>query len=393
MLATMTGARLIRRAGSTPVDAALAGALLLATVAIAVRTTDPFPYGMVPASAALGWRRRWPTAVCTVVAAAFAATFPQPLTDGLRLVIVICLVLAAYAAAVYARHSWLGTVLLAAAVAPWAHGSRLPVPDAAVPFLVLTSAWLAGVAARSRARSAQAWRAEAARTAGERDAAYATAVRDERSRIARELHDVVTHRVSVMVIAAGAARTLLPGHPGRAVEQLHTVEYGGREALAELRGLLSLLAPDTDGTDLHPQPGLGALPALCDSVTAAGLPVTYRVHGSPRRLPPGLDLAAYRIVQEALTNSLRHSTRTGTRVTVGFSVDALTLNVVDSQPPPVPPPATQPGGRGLIGIRERVAVYGGSVTVHDDRSRPYGIIVRMPIPPATDTAIDAVDVS
>jgi signal transduction histidine kinase len=297
----------------------------------------------------------------------------------------VCLVLSCYAGAAYARYSWLGPALLVAVVTPFAGGSRLPVPDVAIPFLVLCSAWLAGAAVRSRARNALTWRARADRAAQERDSAYATAVRDERARIARELHDVVTHRVSVMVIAAGAARTLLPGDPDRASEQLRLVEAGGREALGDLRGMLNLLATVSDDADVHPQPGLAMLPGLVASVTAAGLPVTCHVTGAPRQLPPGLDLAAYRIIQEGLTNSLRHSSRAGTRVSVELGTDMLTLHIADDQPPPTPRPRTSDSGRGLIGIRERVATYGGTVTIDDDPAQPFAVAVRMPIPCGADT--------
>ncbi|MEU7870271.1 histidine kinase [Dactylosporangium sp. NPDC049140] len=370
--------RLFLRAGSTPADAAAALALLLTAVVFAGRTTDPFPYGVLLAAAALAWRRRWPTAVCAVVGLGLVATFPLPVADAVVAVAAVCLILACFAAAVHARRSWPGPALLVAAVAPFAGGSRLPVPDVAIPFLVLGSAWLAGAVVRSRARAAVAWRAEAVRAAHERDAAYATAVREERARIARELHDVVTHRVSVMVIAAGAARTLLPGDAARAGEQLRLIEAGGREALGDLRGMLSLLAAGADDAGVHPQPGLAMLPGLIAGVTAAGLPVTCRITGS-RRLPAGLDLTAYRIVQEALTNSLRHSTRAGTRISVEIGAEALTVRIADDQPPPPARPAAT-AGRGLIGIRERVASYGGAVTVDDDRARPFAVTVRLPIP-------------
>ncbi|MGI5239914.1 sensor histidine kinase [Dactylosporangium sp. CA-139066] len=376
------GARLIRRAGSTPGDAASALALLLAAVVLGLRATDPFPYGVLAAAATMAWRRRFPTAACAVTGAGLLATFPWPVGDAVLLLAVACLVLACYAAAVHARHSWLGPAILAAVVAPFAGGSRFPVPDAAVPFLVLGSAWLAGAAARSRARSAAAWRAEAGRAARERDEAYASAVRDERARIARELHDVVTHRVSVMVIAAGAARTLLPADPGRAAEQLRLVEAGGRDALGDLRGMLGLLATVPYDAGVQPQPGLAMLPDLVAGVSAAGLPVTCRVTGETRPLPPGLGLAAYRIVQEALTNSLRYSTRAGTRISVDIGDEALALAVVDDQPPPAPHPRGSGGGRGLIGIRERVASYGGSVAIDDDPARPFAVSVRIPIPDA-----------
>ncbi|WP_426512901.1 sensor histidine kinase [Dactylosporangium sp. McL0621] len=375
-------ARLIRRAGSAPPDASTAGVLLVVAAVLGAVGTDPFPFGVLAAAAATAWRRGWPTAVCATVGLGTVVAFWGPISDSLVLVTVACLVLACYSAAVHARPSWPGPLLLAAAVAPFARSSRLPVPQLAVPFLILGAAWFAGAAVRSRARTAQAWRAEAARTAHERDTAYADAVRDERARIARELHDVVTHRVSVMVIAAGAARTLLPGEPGRAVEQLRTVEAGGRDALAELRGLLSLLASGDDDAGPHPQPGLAALPALVAAVTDAGLPVTYRVEGVPRDLPPGVELTAYRIVQESLTNSLRHSTRAGTTVTVGFHADRLALDIADTAPAPHGgAEVAAADGRGLIGIRERVGLYGGTVTISDGPGRPYAIRAALPLRP------------
>jgi signal transduction histidine kinase len=375
--------RLIQRTGSTSADAATALVLLAAAIVFGARGTDPFPFGILLATAAVAWRRRWPTAVCVVVGLGLLATFPRPVADSIVLIAAVCLVVAGYASAAYARWSWLGPALLVAVVTPFADGSRLPLPEVAVPFLVLCSAWLAGVAVRSRAREAVAWQAQADRAVRERDSAYATAVRDERARIARELHDVVTHRVSVMVIAAGAARTLLPGDPDRAGGQLQLIEAGGREALTDLRGMLNLLATVAGDEGLTPQPGLAMLPDLVASVTAAGLPVTCHVTGAPRQLPPGLDLAAYRIIQEALTNSLRHSSRAGTRITVERGTETLTLAVTDDQPPTPRSPASG-NGRGLIGIRERVASYGGTVTVEDDPARPFIVAVRMPIPHGAD---------
>jgi signal transduction histidine kinase len=383
MLGTMNRvARLIRASGSTPFDAAAALLLLGAAVALAARTTDPMPYGMVAAALAVAWRRRFPTAVCAAVGLGLTAAFLRPLSEPLLLTAAVCLILACYAGAVHARIPWAGPALLLAVVTPFAGGSPLAVPPVVIPFLIVGSAWLAGAAVRARAGRMSAWRAEAAR---ERDRSSAAAVREERARIARELHDVVSHRVSVMVIAAGAARMLLPGEPGGAVEQLRLVEAGGREALADLRGMLGLLTTVPDGAEVHPQPGLAMLPSLVSGVRAAGLPVTCDVAGPPR-LPPGLDLAAYRIVQEALTNSLRHSTRSGTRVTVEVDDGTLALDIVDGEPAPVTRPRAAAAGRGLVGIRERAASYGGTVRIDDDPARPFALAVRLPIPPDTDDA-------
>lgn len=388
MLAAMERFLQLGRAGLPKVlDAALAAALLTVTVTAASANTDPFPYGIAVMSAAVAWRSRWPTAACMAVGLAGALSFPDPMADPLLLVTAVAFAAVGYSAAAHARQPWIGPFLLALAVAPRAHSARLPLPPVAIPFLIVGCAACAGVAVRARAHQAASWRAQATQAAGERDVAYVTAVREERERLARELHDVVTHRVSVMLIGAGAARMVLPDDPGRAIEQLRSVEDGGREALAELRDLLGLLATYADDSPApNPQPGLDSVPTLIDGLRTAGLAVTYQVRGAPQALPRGLDLAAYRILQEALTNALRHSDRTDTRVRVTYSADALTLEIADAARAVVPA-VNAGGGRGVIGIRERTALYGGTVTIVDD-DRPYAMVVYLPLPPA-----DAAEIS
>jgi signal transduction histidine kinase len=191
---------------------------------------------------------------------------------------------------------------------------------------------------------------------------------DERQRIARELHDVVAHSVSVMVVQAGAARTMLTRQPSQAAESLLAVEASGREALSELRNMLGLLTEVEPEPELAPQPGLEQLDALVARVKQAGLPVDVRVEGSrPGDLSPGLDLTAYRIVQEALTNTLKYANGATAEVHVVYGAHDLCVEVVDSGGTVL----TNRGGsgRGLLGMRERVALYGGQL---DAGQRPGG---------------------
>jgi signal transduction histidine kinase len=224
----------------------------------------------------------------------------------------------------------------------------------------------------------------------EQEAREATrrAVESERSRIARELHDVVTHNVSVMVVQAGAARKVMGASPEQATEALLAVEASGRAAMAELRQVMGLLTARTDGrgpdgtdagqaglgqddldqADLAPQPGLDQLGTLVGRVRDTGVPVTLTVTGDARPLPPGIGLAAYRVVQEALTNTVKHAVGASAEVRVDYEPQALRLEIADSGGTAGPSAATG-NGRGLIGLRERLAVYGGSL---DAGRRPTG---------------------
>lgn len=191
------------------------------------------------------------------------------------------------------------------------------------------------------------------------------AIAAERERIASELHDVVTHNVSVMIVQAGAARTVLASSPADAEQALFAVEATGRTAMTELRNLLGLLCPAGDEDDvLRPQPGLGELDELIGRVSAAGLPVELVVSGTPRPLTPGADLAAYRVVQEALTNVLRHAGRVATVVMVQWEARLVITVSDDGRVSRAGPP-----GRGLVGLRERLALYGGEL---DAGPRPGG---------------------
>jgi signal transduction histidine kinase len=253
----------------------------------------------------------------------------------------------------------------------------VPVSGRLLPVLVLGSAWLVGFVLRRRQRHVVVWQGRVARLEREHEDARAAALAAERARIARELHDVVSHSVSVMVIQAGAARQVLARDPARAASVLGTVEAAGREALGELRRLLGVLG-DQPEAPRAPQPGIAQLGCLIERVRAAGLPVTLRVEGVARALPAGVDLAAYRVCQEALTNALKHADRAPTEVVVRYAERELTLRVRD-QGRLAPASADIAPGYGLVGMRERVALYGGTLHAGATAERGYEVRALLPL--------------
>lgn len=186
------------------------------------------------------------------------------------------------------------------------------------------------------------------------------AVVEERARIARELHDVVAHNVSLMVVQAVAAQDVFDARPDQSRQALGAIEASGRAALAELRRLLSSVRPDAEGDGHDPQPGLGQLDALVDSVRGAGLTVDVRREGAPVDLPSGVDLSAYRIAQEALTNTLRHAHASRAVITVRYTPVAVEVDVADDGRGAR---GALDGGRGIVGMRERAALLGGTLEV------------------------------
>ena len=211
----------------------------------------------------------------------------------------------------------------------------------------------------------------------EREVAAREAVVDERARIARELHDVIAHHVSTMVVQAGAERRTLPADQHETREVLGSIEQVGRGALTEMRRMVSMLRQDHD-EGLAPQPRLTDVPELVHQMQSAGLTVSLTVRGEPRELGDGLELSAYRIVQEALTNVLKHAGSTDTRVEIDYRPDALELVVGDAGPQ-APLVATSSGGHGLAGMRERVSLYGGTFEAGDDASGGFRVRVLLPV--------------
>jgi signal transduction histidine kinase len=210
----------------------------------------------------------------------------------------------------------------------------------------------------------------------ERDLATREAVVDERARIARELHDAIAHNVSMMVIQAGAERRVLDGERGPTRDVLETIERIGRGALTEMRRLVGMLRSDA-GDPLTPQPGLNDLPTLVTQVREAGLPVELHVDGEPRELPVGIELSAYRIVQEALTNALKHAGEAHASVRVHYGADSLELEIVDDGGGAAA--LVSSGGHGLVGMRERVALYGGRLDAGRRPSGGFAVRVLLPI--------------
>ena len=236
--------------------------------------------------------------------------------------------------------------------------------------------WLAGFALHERAAQAEAAEERASQAEREREAAARIAVAEERARIARELHDIVAHAVSVMVLQVGAVRHKLPQTLEEDRDALGRVEQAGRTALAEMRRLLGAMRRDGDGLELAPQPGLDGLDSLLEDLGRAGLPVRLHVDGDPFPLPRAIDLSAYRIVQEGLTNSLKHARASHADVTVRYRSDELELEVVDDGAGA----ATSDGlGHGLVGIRERVKIYGGEMNAGTAPAGGFILSARLPL--------------
>jgi signal transduction histidine kinase len=242
--------------------------------------------------------------------------------------------------------------------------------------LLFAVAWLAGFALRERATQAEAAEARAVQAERDRETAARVAVAEERARIARELHDVVAHAVSLMVLQVGAVRHKMPESAAQDHDALQNVEQVGRAALAEMRTMLGAMRRDGEPVDLAPQPGLGDLDALLADVRAAGLPVRMHVEGQPRALPRAIDLSAYRIVQEGLTNSLKHAQARQADVAVRYGANDVQVEVVDDGRGP----STEDGlGHGLIGIKERVKIYGGDLKVGAAGGGGFVLRARLPV--------------
>jgi signal transduction histidine kinase len=248
--------------------------------------------------------------------------------------------------------------------------------DLIVTPMLFAIGWLAGYALRERATQAEAAETRAALAEREREAAARVAVAEERARIARELHDIVAHSVSVMVLQVGAVRHTLAGARDEDREALEGVERTGRNALTEMRRLLGAMRRENDGVALAPQPGLGGLDDLVEQVGRAGLPVRLLIEGDRRTLPEGLDLSAYRIVQEGLTNALKHARATRADVTVRFGPDDLFVEVRDDGGGGA---SSNGRGHGLVGVGERVKIYGGEMSASRPDGGGFVLAARLPL--------------
>ena len=320
-------------------------------------------------TAPIAVRRHWPTLVGVAVPVLGAVQYasgrdPQILSEPIA---ILC---ALYALAVWTppRRFAVGLALVVAVDLATSASPKANV-HSAVPFAVVTAVVMLLVRRVIGDRERRARIAER-----ERDVATREAVVEERARIARELHDVIAHHVSMIVLQAGAERRVLDD--GSTREVLETIEQVGRGALTETRRLLGMLRADAD-EPLAPQPGLDDVPTLVGQLREVGLPVELHVEGERRELPVGIELSAYRIVQEALTNALKHAGDASTTVHVRYGPNSLELEIADDGNGNAS--RVSGGGHGLVGMRERVALYGGRFEASPDPQGGFVVRVRLPV--------------
>jgi signal transduction histidine kinase len=248
--------------------------------------------------------------------------------------------------------------------------------DVVVIPAIFAIAWVAGSAHRNRTSQAEAAEERAVHAERERESAARVAVAEERVRVARELHDIVAHAVSVMVLQTGAVRHRLNDASSDDAEALRRVEQTGRTALTEMRRLVGAMRRPDEEAELAPTPGLDRLDALLDEVRSAGLAVDLHVDGEPFPLPEGIDLSAYRIVQEGLTNALKHAHAGQADVRIRYERSELRIDVRDDG-------AGSNGsdglGHGLVGVRERVALYGGEMRAENAEGGGFLLRTRLPL--------------
>ncbi|MFG2975601.1 sensor histidine kinase [Streptomyces sp. NPDC048331] len=333
-------------------------------------------------------RRRFPLTVYWAVMGATVLFHQGHVAQDATTVVFASGLVAAYSAAMHSPHRISAVLSVLAGMVLTAAFPLIPKVDGGVvPVLVLLPA---GFAAHGLHR----WRERLRVLRQEQREQLRRAVEQERARIARELHDVVTHHVSMMTIQAGAARKVLDASPDQAREAMRAVETAGRTAMSELRhvmGLLTMTDGDGDGddgryggtdpardVDLAPQPGLERLEELAHRVRESGVTVDLAIRGGRPELAPGVDLAAYRVVQEGLTNVIRHAVGARASVTVEYAPGELRVEVADTGGAPRTP-ATPGGGRGLVGLRERLAMYGGTLRAGQGPRGGYRLRAVIPV--------------
>jgi signal transduction histidine kinase len=358
------------------VDFLLAAALLLGVAlqaaVLSMPTGDRLATvvvgGLVTASIAV--RRRFPVAVGFGVQAALVLT-------GLFLALPVGPVTIAWFCALYALTVWTSPRWFIAGVAFFVVTNMAPalvMKDGVDPVGAFTVGAVAVMVLVRRVvgdRDRRLGLAERERELAKREAVIA-----ERARIARELHDVIAHHVSMMVVQAGAERRVLDAENESTREVLTTIERVGRGALTEMRRLVGMLRGDEEDA-LAPQPGIGDVASLVAQMRSAGLDVDLQMEGESRDIPVGVDLSAYRIVQEGLTNALKHAGHARTMVQVRYGVDSLELEIADDGDPS--PVEVDRGGHGLVGMRERVALYGGTLDAGRRPAGGFAVRVLLPI--------------
>jgi signal transduction histidine kinase len=344
--------------------------------------TNGWVQGSKPALAAAGflmtvplvWRRRYPFAVAVVV---FGTLALQDIIAGSNAHTpdsqLFAWIIAAFSVAAHAdqTRAVAGGVLAVGSAIGW-----IGFDDALLPVAVIGGAWVAGRLVNRGQLRALALERRAVALDRERDVQATAAVAEERARIARELHDVIAHSISVMGVQAGAVRRLLAPDQREQRHALLSVEATGRQALAEMRRLLGILRSSDDALDNSPPPSMAGVEELVDHVREAGLPVELRVEGDPVPLAPGVDVSAYRILQEALTNALKHAGPANATVVVRYLERELQLEITDNGRGPS---HNDGAGHGLVGMRERAAIYGGRLTAGPGQDAGYAVRAELPL--------------
>jgi signal transduction histidine kinase len=333
-------------------------------------------------SAAVAVRRRWPLGalLAGVGASVGADALSGPASVG-GLATLPAAIMGFYAAGAFLAGRRapvalaIGAALLAVDVLITTRSSADLFFDAVIIGLL---PWGAGQMSRRRGGVERAHRERAERFDSERELRARTAAYGERARIARELHDVIAHSVSVMVIQAGGARVVMASDPGRAEDSLLLVERAGRDALAEMRRLLGVLEGEGDPRALAPQPRLADVEELVVRTRAAGLATDLRIEGEAVAVSPALDLCAYRIVQEALTNAIKHAGPARVSVQLRWAREALELEICDDGRGPAALAAAA-GGHGIAGMRERAGLHGGSIQAGAGANGGFAVRARLPL--------------
>ena len=371
-------------------DAVIVAASVLGTLSFAIRLdeVEPYPDGprwlivlaSIPITLPLLARRRYPFGAPAFIFVYLAAV---SFADGNFVVYAFTTFLTVIACSFLfglledRRQSLVGLALGigAAEIVAYHDTTNDPADYVFVP-IVFMVAWLAGYGLGSKVRQAQDAEERAARLEREREQQARLAVAEERARIARELHDVVGHSVSVMTVQAAGVRRLLQPQQEREREALLIVEQAGREALAEMRRLVGVLRRPEEAPALAPQPSLEHLDRLVAQAREAGLPVVLKIEGDPVQLAAGLDLTAYRFVQEGLTNALKHADAEHAEVLVRYDDGHVELTVTDDGSGDG---GGESGGHGLVGMRERISVYGGELEAGPQPEGGYRLRARLPL--------------
>lgn len=342
----------------------------------------------VAAVVALAWRRRFPLATTCVASGGIAleAVAGVPIQEPFVPLLVV--VVSVYSLVVHAPATRVlaGLAIVGVGLAVTVTSQHRGVGNFAFGALWVAGAVFVGRLVRARIDDAREHERRAEKLEWQREEHMRLAAEEERKRIARELHDVIAHSLSVMVVQAGAAEEMLRHDPARAQEPVLSIQETGRDALAEMSRLLGVLREGGDEVGLTPQPSLADLGTLLEETRVAGVAVGLSIEGGQRPLPPGIELSAYRIVQEALTNARRHAGGARADVTLRYMEDALEVDVLDdgigrgSATANGDAPAE---GFGLVGMRERVSVYGGSLETGPRPDGGFGVHARLPLTAAT----------